>query len=289
MKRINVIAILSLTAAVLAMMTVPAMAYTIDGYLDDWGVDPGSDWHSETAIKEEVENWPSAGGNPGVEQCDVEALYIDEDENGQYLYFAIVTSTPELGFPHPYVSGQTIIPGDLALDLNGDGDYSTSDPSKMYGFEYGVKLTSFDYSSAGKGTPVQGPIGSVFKDPLWVKITTDFAQTNAKFSNMVQPPIGPIWTANADPFDPAHDIVYKEDDWMEGSTKNYVIEMRIPKSALGISENGGTANLLATQSCTNDIISEGFEYTQIPEFTTVAIPVGMIIGLFYFFSRKRKQ
>ena len=28
---------------------------------------------------------------------------------------------------------------------------------------------------------------------------------------------------------------------------------------------------------------------EIPEFTTVAIPVGMILGLFYFFSWKRKQ
>ncbi|MEA2074559.1 MAG: hypothetical protein U9O85_02320, partial [Euryarchaeota archaeon] len=38
MKKINVLTILSLTAVVLAMMTVPAMAYTINGDLDDWGL-----------------------------------------------------------------------------------------------------------------------------------------------------------------------------------------------------------------------------------------------------------
>ena len=79
-------------------------------------------------------------------------------------------------------------------------------------------------------------------------------------------------------------------DWpTDNGAPNYAIELRIPKSALGIS-NGGTADLLATVSCTNDVIViENFNYSEIPEFTTIAIPVGMIIGLFYLFRRKRQS
>jgi len=285
MRSRKLLTTLSLTAVMLAVMAVPAMAYTIDGDMDDWGVNPGSDWNSNTAKLQKVENWDDPGAhNPGDERCDIEAMYIDEDENGPWVYFAIVTSTPEDGFSHPYAPGQTLIPGDLALDLNNDADFNM--PGNEYGYEYGVKLTSYDYTDVGKGTPVQGHIGSVFKDPHWVKITTDFAQHNAPFSNMVQGPINPVWTANTDPNDP--DIAYVQDDWSDGGYVNYVIEMRIPKSALGISDKG-VLDLLATQSCTNDIIVTSFDYTPIPEFTTIAIPVGMILGLFYFFRRKRQS
>ena len=102
----------------------------------------------------------------------------------------------------------------------------------------------------------------------------------------------PVWEANTNPED--MDIVYKDDwgppDRNECYTKNYVIELRIPKSALGIStEEGGVLNLLATQSCTNDIITAEFEYTSIPEFPTVALPVCAILGLFYVFSGRRRD
>jgi len=284
----------------LAMMAVPAMAtpppggYTIDGDLSDWDVNPGSDWNSNTAKLQKVENWPSDGGNPGDERCDIEAMYIDEDENGPWVYFAIVTSMPEGGFPHPDAPSDPkkwIVPGDLALDLSSplDGCLKCISTDKRYGFEYGVKLTSHNYINVGKGTPVQGHIGSVFKDPVWVKITTFHAQYNAEFSNMVEGSSGRsvrIWEATD------ADIAYVEDDWLDGPGEgyaNYVIEMRIPKSALGISDQGGLFNLLATQSCTNDIIVTSFDYTPIPEFTTIAVPVGIILGIFYFYRRKRQS
>jgi len=297
MRSRKLLTTLALTAVMLAMMTVPAMAtpppggYTIDGSLSDWGVDPGSDWYSETAKKQVEEDYPGSGGNPGDERCDIEAMYIDEDENGPWIYFAIVTSTPELGFPHPHDSSLTIIPGDLALDLSFplDGWLNPEDSDGRYGFEYGIKLTSHDYTDVGKGAPVQGHIGSVFKDPVWVKITTFHAQDNAEFSNMVKGSSSRsvrIWEATD------ADIAYVVDDWLDGpygGYANYVIEMRIPKSALGISDQDGVLDLLAAQSCTNDIITTGFDYTPIPEFSTIAIPVGMIFGLFYFYRRKRQS
>jgi len=285
---------LSLTAVILAIMMVPAMAtppsggYQIDGNLSDWGVNPGSDWYSETAKQQVEENYPGSGGNPGDERCDIEAMYIDEDENGPWVYFAIVTSTPEDGFPHPYAPSdpkKRIIPGDLALDLSSPtGWLNPEDSDGRYGFEYGVKLTSHNYTDVGKGTPVQGHIGSVFKDPVWVKITTYYAQNNANFTNMVQGSGRSvlIWEATG------ADIAYVEDDWEDEGYANYVIEMRIPKSALGISDQGGLLKLLATQSCTNDIIVTSFDYTPIPEFATIAIPLVMTLGLFYYYRRKRR-
>ena len=279
----------------LAMITVPAMAtpppggYTIDGNLSDWGVDPGSDWDSNTAKLQIEEDYHGSGDNPGDERCDIEAMYIDEDENGPWVYFAIVTSTPENGFPHPHAPSDPqkwIIPGDLALDLNPpDGRLNSEDSDGRYGFEYGVKLTSHNYTEVGKGTPVQGHIGSVFKDPVWVKVTTYHAQNNAKFSNMVQGSGRSVlkWGATDD------DIAYVEDDWIDGGRPNYVIEMRIPKSALGISDQGGLLNLLATQSCTNDIITTSFEYSPIPEFATIAIPAVAVLGLFLFFNKRKHK
>ena len=290
------ITILALTAVMLAMITVPAMAtpppggYTIDGNLSDWGVDPGFDWYSETAKEQVEENYPGSGGNPGDERCDVEAMYIDEDENGPWVYFAIVTSMPEGGFPHPYAPSdpkKRIIPGDLALDLSSplDGWLNPEDSDGRYGFEYGVKLTSHDYTDVGKGKPVQGHIGSVFKDPVWVKITTYYAQNNAKFSNMVQGSGRSVlmWKATD------ADIAYVKDDWSDGGHPNYVIEMRIPKSALGISDQGGLLKLLATQSCTNDIIVTSFAYSPIPEFATIAVPALSILGLFLYFNKRKHK
>ena len=277
----------------LAMITVPAMAtpppggYTIDGNLSDWGVDPGSNWDSNTAKLQIEENHPGGGGDPGDERCDIEAMYIDEDENGPWVYFAIVTSTPELGFPHPHDSSLTIIPGDLALDLSSplDGWLNPEDSDGRYGFEYGVKLTSHNYTDVGKGTPVQGHIGSVFKDPVWVKITTHYAQNNAEFSNMVEGSGRSVlkWEATD------ADIAYVVDDWGDEGYANYVIEMRIPKSALGISDQGGFLNLLATQSCTNDIIVTSFGYSPIPEFATIALPAASVLGLFLYFNRRKQR
>jgi len=48
-------------------------------------------------------------------------------------------------------------------------------------------------------------------------------------------------------------------------------------------------DLLATVSCANDVISvENFHYTSIPEFTTVAAPMGAVLGFVYALRRRRK-
>ena len=259
------IGILSLTAVMLvAMMTVPAMAYTINGDLDDWGVNPPDSWYANAPALSEVENWPSTGSNPGVEQCDIEAMYVADE--GSYIYFAIITSMPPGGYD--YLSSH-LISGDLALDL--DQDSGTGE----YGYEYGIKLTN-------DGRTVPGIIGDVFYMPNWKKLNPEVAQPILEFSNMV--PGAGAKTGHAD-------VVYTSyDDWpSDNGAANYVIEMKVPKTALGISSNGH-ADLLATVSCTNDVIViENFHYSEIPEFATIALPVASILGLLFFFNHRKRR
>ena len=250
------------------VITVPAMAYTIDGDLDDWGVNPANDsWTANSPALSVYDNWPdgptSTGEyhNPGIEQCDIEAMYAAD--GGAYVYFAIITSMPPEG--HNY-NGHHLIPGDLALNL--DNDNGTG----WYGYEYGIKLTN-------DSRTVSGEIGDVFYMPGWKKLNPEVAQDVVNFSNMVNG----TKTGHAE-------VVYKSySDWSyDNGASNYVIEMKVPKDALGISGNG-TADLLATVSCTNDaLVIEDFTYTPVPEFTTIAVPLAMVLGLFYYYRRKRQ-
>ena len=245
-----------------------AAAYVIDGDLDDWGVHPTNDWYADspTAVSV-VENWPSGpnpGNNPGIEQCDIEAMYVDEDVNGSYIYFAIITSMPPEGCDYYSWSRRRtyhLIPGDLALDFDGDGY-----------FEYGVKLTN-------DSRTVLGDVGDVFKNPEWELLDYEVGQCLVSFSNIV----------NGTKIGEA-EIVYKQyNDWnWDNGAVNYVIEMKVSKTTFGI-YGEGYVDLLATVSCANDVIEiKKFHYTGIPEFTTMAVPAGAILGFVYAFRRKRK-
>ena len=264
MAKLFVLGIIALT-----VMTGTTVAYSIDGDLDDWGVNPtNNSWYATLPAMSEVENWPGAGGDPGIEACDIEAMYVDEDVvdedvSGPYIYIAIITSMPPDGIDYPCGSSSIhLISGDLALDFDNDGTY-----------EYGIKLTN-------DGRTISGSIGDVFGNPTWEKITTDCAQSQLAFSNMVSG----TYTGHAE-------IVYQiYSDWSwDNGAANYVIEMKIPKSALGISAPG-EVDLCATISCTNDVITiEDFQYSEIPEFATIALPVLSVLGLFMFFNRRRNQ
>jgi len=259
--------ILSLVLVLPLAIIAPAMAYTIDGDLDDWGVNPADDsWIANSPALSVYDDWPdgptSTGSHhdPGVEQCDIEAMYAAD--GGEYVYFAIITSMPPEGYD---CEGHLLIPGDLALNLD-------NDDTGEYGYEYGIKLTKDNRT-------VSGEIGDIFYMPDWEKISPEVAQYVVKFSNMVDG----TKTGHAE-------VVYKlYSDWsFDNGASNYVIEMKVPKDALGISGNG-TADLLATVSCTNDaLVIEDFTYTTVPEFTTIAVPLAIILGLFYYYRRKRQ-
>ncbi len=197
-------------------------------------------------------------------------------DGGAYIYFAIITSMPPEGYNYTWWGDWNqyhLIPGDLALNL--DADSSTGD----CGYEYGIKLTN-------DSRTIEGEIGDVFYMPDWEKISPDNISQNymVNFSNMVDNSSAGTKTGHAE-------IVYTHyTDWPEDNgAPNYVIEMRVPKEALGIYGNG-TADLLATVSCTNDaLMIENFSYTPVPEFATIAVPLAMTLGLFYYYRRKRQK
>ena len=330
MKQVNVITILSLTAVVLAMMAVPAMAVpsSIDGDLHDWNLGAlyiPTNWNSETSwvpnpdsssvyfsvednkYKDYVGNdkykfsdeywYRNTGGvhikrtagtsgtyedNPegllngyyqpsGGEICDLEAIYIDSTPGT--IYFAIIHSIrgQDDQSPEMYM-------GDLMINVGGD--------------TYGIVLN--------------GPNkGDVYKNPTW-KLTgsspnpwsghwgwvdnSEPWRVDQAASASGKVGTGTVaWNtvANALPQDNYH--VYTQPPktlFTIHSGENYVIEGAIPANLLG---NPTMANLETLCWCGNDVLQLGEVKFEIPEFTIIAIPAGMIIGLFYLFRRKRQS
>ncbi|MGB0711993.1 MAG: hypothetical protein ACPGUC_00395, partial [Gammaproteobacteria bacterium] len=96
----------------------PAVAYTVDGLLDDWGVVPGrsaSDWIPNEGVLyfEEDQHQDFLGPGSGGQGFDAEAIYAHWDS--QNLYFAVVTGhrPDDSRFPN----------GDLAIDIGINGRY----------------------------------------------------------------------------------------------------------------------------------------------------------------------
>nr|WP_304364442.1 PEF-CTERM sorting domain-containing protein [Methanosarcina sp. KYL-1] len=328
----KVITIVFIVFLVLTLLSLPAMAYEIDGKLDDWGVDlrsgldgnPGAwipakntvdwiiednidptytsdkaypDWtgYSDTGIHiKKSGNTYVAYKEPtlsssdwwaqlrdyhylqpvGGEYYDIEALYFDDD--AQYVYIAIVTSMPPTGYTDRY--DRFVDTGDIAIDL--DADENTGE----YGYEYGIKTHDSDR-------------GMVRYEPDWsLPQATDGFIVNAPSE----------FDTNTGTFAGTAELVYVNSNTDEtvdyGSdaynpngvltVPNYVIEAKIPKSALGNPSAGQASNIHVSIGCGNDVIElipVSFE-TEIPEFPTVAMPVCAILGLFYIFGgRHRKE
>ena len=110
---------------------------TIDGSLDDWGVDildsgGGDTWVPEsgvTYVEEDLRGedafrvYPGWGGQP----FDAEAMFVVCNAEDGYLYVAIVVGMPSTGTTF---GSETYYPGDLAIDFEGGTDY-----------EFGVETT----------------------------------------------------------------------------------------------------------------------------------------------------
>ena len=298
------------------VITVPAMAYTIDGDLDDWGVNLSKDWSLNSTwvpsgdtidwiVEDNIdpdcpthgdpdEAWPKTGWKghncldwtgynatgvhikgtgssystynepvfpdyggiyeqpAGGENLDIEAMYFDDDSH--YAYFAIVISMGPNGFAETR-------PGDLALDL--DNNPSTGE----YGYEYGIILVNSNGSING----------TICHDPDWSE-PTDFPSSK------------PMRIENCSSATGTATVVYENTSISDYGAGNWVIEIKAPKTALGEPLYQQISNLHATITCGNDVIEieeVSWDY-EIPEFATIAIPVSMIFGLFYYYRRKRQ-
>jgi hypothetical protein len=317
-KKVNkskLITTLSLLSVVmLAMMTVPAQAYDINGDLTDWGLGewykglnngPAGYWvpDSPTAYFVVEDNrdpdltsyseyfWPNYKDIFGVhiegqgsldkygssytdydelpimghaqpaggEICDIEALYFDSDPST--AYFAIITSVPEEQM------------GDLKIILAGD--------------TYGIVLQGTDMGEVYKGD-----------NDNWVKCANDYnpgwpaqpLDTGADFRVDLDDPGTYMGNAVVAYVDSGHDDNNHTYSWGFFDGKNYIIEVSVPRTALDLNPSGGVLDLYATLWCGNDQIEIGqVRYSEIPEFTTIALPVCMIFGLFYYYRRKRQN
>ena len=155
----------ALVVAALFMRVMPAAAYTIDGYTDDWGVNPTNDLVNSDRLDDSslipasgtryvVENdnadwaYGVSGNNTsnftGPEWCDIEAVYVDC--NSTHVFVLIITSMPKTGMNRGV---NHIQPGDLALDFDDNGI-----------FEYGVKIVKNDNTGFGE-------VGGIYSNPTW--------------------------------------------------------------------------------------------------------------------------
>jgi len=290
-------------------IAVPAMAYTIDGDLDDWGVNLSKDWSLNSTwvpsgdtidwiVEDNIDPDCPTHGAPGEdwkghncldwtgynatgvhikgtgssystynepvfpdgiyeqpaggENLDIEAMYFDDDSH--YAYFAIVISMGPEGYTDQF--GRHTDPGDLALDLDRDESY-----------EYGIVLTDHENCTQGM----------IVKNPTWSK-PTDFSSSK------------PMRIENCSSATGTATVVYENTSISDYGAGNWVIEIKAPKTALGEPLYQQISNLHATITCGNDVIEieeVSWDY-EIPEFATIAIPVSMIFGLFYYYRRKRQ-
>jgi hypothetical protein len=306
MKKVKFLTILSLTAVMLAMMTMPAMAATYEiNQLHTWGVTL-DDSATEVIYSHDYKTLANSDWIPDSSTAD----YVVEDNIDRITYPTITpppvgkygglhiigTGSSNTPYLEPLLKGHGgVVPpsgapqtapsretndieafyfdsdatnayfaivvskpvsemGDLALDLD-----TTS------GYEYGIILQTRD-SSFTEGDVCSGNI--VWSNP------SDF------------PNEGPYRVLSADNTHSVATVSIVDSRVSDYGSTNHVIEISVPRSALG---NPSLSNLHATTSCGNDFVELKNVNWEIPEFTTIAIPVCMILGLFYFFRRKRQN
>ena len=300
--------LLTMSIGLIALVLVlpGAVAITIDGNLSDWGVTLNElkDGLNDTSIAGENGNLTAWLPNPGIrfviednvdpklgyssvygvgvhvkgigssysdyyeplidgkpqprggEKFDMEAMYLTEDNN--YIYVAIV------------YSGNPADIGDLALNL--DGNKSTGDN----GYEFGVRLY---YPS---GHPMRGVmVGNLTSYEIYDTSAPgswkDAAHTEASPARInIHNAGNPIGMATG---------FWKDTGIFDFGNTNYIIELAIPKNAVGMS--GKTLphqplpkDIHLTEYCGNDKIE-----IPIPEFGLLVIPIGAILGLIYVARR----
>jgi hypothetical protein len=281
MKKIIVIMIL------LALAVYSASAYTIDGNLNDWGLDKlsYSDWSSNSTwvpkdgvrfIVEDNHNPLHATTPHGVHISGTGSHFTTYNEP-----YAVKKSTMEL-ISEPYgveyfdlealyfdqddtniyIAVVTSVDptkegdrrtGDIALNI--DGDLNTGD----LGYEYAVRL--FQDSTQG----------DIVYEPTWQKggyllpIRPDYALPGSGTTSLVKA-----------------DVVYTLFSVKDHDYDNYIVECCILKAEVGATGKTISINqILLCDNCIN-------EHIFVPEFPTVAALPVLIVGLILvIYQRKR--
>lgn len=195
-----------------------------------------------------AEPYGGTGGKFG-EKYDIEGMYVTE--NDTYIFVLIITST------EAHIS-------DLALDFGSGGGY---------GYEYGV-----NFHRAGD---VQGVLGGVYMTPSnadWVtpSLFPQNAPDKINFSSVN--PSSYLCVAQV-----SESALGRDDFGMV----NYVFEVAIPKSCVGNPDlpdvpSKALKKFWITEYCGNDA------GPSIPEFLSILIPTGILLGSVYYFTRKER-
>ena len=162
--------------SLLILSSVPAMAYTIDGNISDWGISLGVDgsgkfnnsWAPSSltaSYTQDNDVGPVSGKPSGGEAFDAEALYFDSDSN--YGYFALVTSVNPNGMDvgYPYSYNYDFGAGDLAIKLGvGESTY--------------WKTSNADFGIGAR--PVDIPGGTGHRDPASLGLVKENVGGNLK-------------------------------------------------------------------------------------------------------------
>jgi len=236
---------------------LPVSAYTMDGDLSDWGVSPFTSWAPSSGTADYTEdNWAhgsdlGSGSVPsGGELFDLEAIYFDD--NGAVgvagnAYFAVVTSMPPGGSASEGWSANYTM-GDLALDIDNDGTN-----------EYGIKILG-------------NTSGMVCNNPNWKNATMSGPGYGYGYSFTCDGPSSNV-TGYAN-------VVYAPSAVNESGPlpKTYVIEISVPKRALGSPAQYQLSNTDVTLSCGNDLIRIGYDWDfPAPTFPAEAVPVAIAL------------
>lgn len=217
-----------------------AHGMVVDGQLDDWGVTPFVHWTPSTGTAYIVDNWgdkaDQTGAYPyGGEVFDLEAGYARSDNAN--LYLAIVTSMPEDGVNDPYGRPNHLMPGDIAISLNGQSGYT-----------WGIQ----GYGS-GIGTVVQNPTWSLPDGSIGIP------------SNGVSTMSGGTQTGQGS-------AVYVDAGVLEpDGSHTYVIEMAIPWSVFPTNEAIDTMAFHYAPTCANDVLNWGMTVPSTPDPSVIAL------------------
>ena len=252
------------------LFTSSAMAYTIDGNLSDWGVDPGTpgseDWVPNPGIYYTVEDTTTdyVGPGWGGQKFDAEAMYLTWDSTT--LYLALVTGFPNTGAGIEQ-GGTSYSAGDIAIDFGIDGTYE-------YGVEIGNHSASYAHPNSWWG--FSGDIGGVYKGITWKY--SEWPGYEDVPLNMHYTVPQPTLAGNASGFTyvntyPNIDPLY--DHW--------VVETSIPKSVFG-SDWNGHLRVSWTETCGNDIAAAAS-----PEPMSIALfGIGALAALFNIRKKSKR-